>query len=132
MSEATERLERLLADELGECKDGDLTDRLAELDDLGKTAVLDNAYEDTRVFAALSNETRYRILRLLTTADEELCVCELTPLLDVSQSAVSHALSELAEARLVSRRQEGRWAYYDATERAEALLSALDSTENAA
>ncbi|MHB9288645.1 ArsR/SmtB family transcription factor [Halobacteriales archaeon Cl-PHB] len=127
MSEATERLERLLADELGECKDSDLTERLAELDDLGETALL-NPYEDTRVFAALSNETRYRILRLLVAAEDELCVCELTPLVDVSDSAVSHALSELAEARLVSRRQEGRWAYYDSTERAEALLSALDAT----
>lgn len=79
----------------------------------------------TAVFAALSSETRYRIVRYLTAIDGELCVCELTPLLAVSESAVSHALSELVSAGLVTRRKEGRWRYYDASDRASALVDAL-------
>jgi len=128
MSEATERLRRLLADELGECREEDIEDRLAELDDLEATTPLDTAYEDAQVFAALGSETRYRLARLLVAAGEELCVCELTPLVAVSDSAVSHALSELADAGLVERHRQGRWHYYAATGRAEALLAGLDET----
>ncbi|MFD1644198.1 helix-turn-helix domain-containing protein [Haloarchaeobius litoreus] len=50
----------------------------------------------------------------------------LDPLVDVSDSAVSHALSTLADAGLVDRRKEGRWRYYRATDRARALLAAVD------
>jgi DNA-binding transcriptional ArsR family regulator len=128
MSQATERLRRLLADELGDCREEDLTDRLAELDDLGETTALDRAPEDARVFGALASETRYRLTRLLVAAEDDLCVCELTPLIDVSDSAVSHALSELVDAGLATRRKDGRWHYYDATDRAASLLSALDAT----
>jgi DNA-binding transcriptional ArsR family regulator len=46
----------------------------------------------------------------------------------VSASAVSHALSDLHDAGLVTRRQAGTWRYYAPTDRAVALLDALDST----
>jgi len=128
MSEATERLRRLLADELGECREEDIEDRLAELDDLEATTPLDTAYEDAQVFAALGSESRYRLARLLVAAGERLCVCELTPMVAVSDSAVSHALSELADAGLVERHRQGRWHYYSATERARQLLDGLDET----
>ncbi|MFB6125397.1 MAG: ArsR/SmtB family transcription factor [Halanaeroarchaeum sp.] len=80
--------------------------------------------EQTSRFGALSSETRYRIVRYLAEAETELCVCELTPLLSVSDSAVSHALSELVTVGLVTRRKEGRWRYYETTETAEAMLAA--------
>ena len=41
---------------------------------------------------------------------------------------MSHALSDLTEAGLVTRRKNGTWRYYEATERATALLAALDRT----
>lgn len=128
MSEATERLRRLLADELGACREEDIENRLAELDDLEAGTSLETAYEDAQVFAALGSETRYRLARLLVAAGERLCVCELTPMVGVSDSAVSHALSELADAGLVRRHKQGRWHYYSATGRAEALLDGLDDT----
>jgi len=84
--------------------------------------------DDLDALTALGNDTRYRIVRLLAAADRELCVCEITPALDVSDSATSHALSELRSAGLVTRRKEGTWRYYAATERARALLDALDTT----
>ncbi|MEF8776615.1 MAG: metalloregulator ArsR/SmtB family transcription factor [Haloarculaceae archaeon] len=128
MSQTTERLRRLLADELGQSRPEDLEDRLAELDDLEESTPIASAPSDTRVFGALGSETRYRLMRFLLAAAEELCVCELTPLVDVSDSAVSHALSELVDAGLATRRKEGRWHYYDATERATAILEAFDAT----
>jgi DNA-binding transcriptional ArsR family regulator len=128
MSKATETLRSLLEDELGECCDGDVENRLAELDDLEERALDERAQSDVAVLDALAGETRYRLVRLLAAAEDELCVCELQPLMDVSDSTVSRSLSALADAGLVARRKEGRWRYYRATERAEALLDALDST----
>ncbi|WP_435362971.1 ArsR/SmtB family transcription factor [Haloarchaeobius sp. DYHT-AS-18] len=127
----TERLERLIADQLGECRAKDVDARVADLDDLRTDADLDRIDDHVAVFGALSNETRYRIVRLLAAADGELCVCEFDPLLDVSESAISHALSDLTSAGLVDRRKDGKWRYYRTTDRADALLDVLHETEGA-
>lgn len=132
MSDATGRLARLLEQELGECCEGAVEDRLAALDDLEEATPLSNTPTDIEVFGALGSETRYRLARLLVAADEELCVCELQPLVSVGSSAVSHALSDLAEVGLVERRQDGRWRYYRATDRAGRLLTTIDETRPAA
>lgn len=81
---------------------------------------------DVQMLATLGNDTRYEALRLITAADDAVCVCELEPALGVSQGAVSQALSRLFGAGLVERRKEGRWRYYTATPRAERLLNVLD------
>lgn len=83
---------------------------------------------DVRVFSALANDTRYEALRLLATAGEEVCVCELLGRLDVNQSTISRALAALYQADLVERRKDGRWRYYRTTPRAEKLLTAIDTT----
>lgn len=128
MAVETDRLRSLLADELGESSRTDVSRRLAELDELLDDADVARTAEDVRVLSVLGNETRYRIVRLLVTADDdELAVCEFEPLLDVSESAVSHALSTLADADLIERRKEGKWRYYRATPLAERLLGALDA-----
>lgn len=126
----TERLERLIADEVGECCGTDVDDRLTDLHALADGAAVDDAEEaaDVDALSALGSDTRYRLARLLATAEDDLCVCELEPLVDVSESAVSHALSTLTDAGLLTRRKEGKWRYYGATARAEALLDALDAT----
>ncbi len=87
---------------------------------------------DLDVLTAVSNETRYETLRLIATAEDGRCVCEIEPALGVSQSAVSQALSRLFAAGLVTRRKEGRWRYYEATPRANRLLSLLDETRGGA
>ena len=88
--------------------------------------------EDVRLLSAVGNETRYETLRYIAGAgDEGACVCELPPLIGVTQSTVSTALSRLHEAGLLSRRKEGRWRYYTATEEAEQLLETLDSRREA-
>ena len=96
--------------------------------DLSENALLD----DVRAFSALSNETRYETLRYVAGAGEVgACVCELPPLVGVTQGTVSNALSRLREAGLVSRRKEGRWRYYTATPAAKRLLSTVDELREA-
>jgi ArsR family transcriptional regulator, arsenate/arsenite/antimonite-responsive transcriptional repressor len=63
-----------------------------------------------RVFKALSDPTRLRIVWLL--AGRDLCVCELTYILDMSQSRVSHQLRLLRDADLVEDKRRGRWIIY--------------------
>ncbi len=120
MAEATNRIRRLIADELGDCCEEDVEQRLDELQALAETAFSNDGSRP--IFAVLGNETRYRIARTLAVADDELCVCELEPLVDVSESAVSHALSDLVDAGLITRRKEGNWRYYTTTALAEALF----------
>lgn len=120
-----ERLRRYLEDDLGTCQDEQFDRRVEQLEALDD-AVGDSIAQDVEILAALANETRYKIIRLLDAADSELCVCEFAPLLEVSDGAISHALSKLTDAGLVRRRKDGKWRKYRTTRRASALLIALD------
>jgi DNA-binding transcriptional ArsR family regulator len=124
MAESSTSIRNLLRAELGECCDEDVERRLENLDALAAEAFADDAAHP--VFAVLGDETRYRLARALAVADQELCVCELDPLVDVSESAVSHALADLVDAGLVTRRKEGNWRYYDATALATSLFETAD------
>ena len=64
----------------------------------------------TSYFKALSDETRLRILKLLE--DGELCVCDITAALQMTQPNISFHLSILKEAGLIKDRKEGRWNHY--------------------
>lgn len=61
-------------------------------------------------FKTLGDPGRARILFALHHS--ELCVCDLSALLSMSQSAVSHQLRVLKSARLVKNRREGKVVYY--------------------
>lgn len=124
MAESATRLRRLIEDEVGSCRDDDVERRLDELLSLADRAFNDDAVRP--LFDVLGNRTRYRLTRVLSAADGELCVCELEPLVDVSQSAVSHALSDLVEAGLVTRRKAGNWRYYRTTDVAGQLFDAAE------
>jgi ArsR family transcriptional regulator, lead/cadmium/zinc/bismuth-responsive transcriptional repressor len=62
------------------------------------------------LFKVLGDPTRIRIAYALSR--EELCVCDISNLLGVSQSAVSHSLRALRQMKLVRFRREGKIAYY--------------------
>ena len=62
------------------------------------------------VCRALSDETRFRIAWAL--AEEDLCVCELSDALEVSQSTLSNHLSKLRALGIVETRLDGSWVYY--------------------
>jgi DNA-binding transcriptional ArsR family regulator len=130
MSSQTERLERLITEESGGCCDADLEERLESLRSY-RSVVPTDSDADLTALKTLGNDTRYSIVRLLKAADRELCVCEINPIVEVSDSAISHALSDLYDAGLVTRRKDGTWRYYETTDRAEALLTALDETRAA-
>lgn len=62
------------------------------------------------LFKMFADPTRLKILSLLF--QEELCVCDISCLLEMSQSAVSHQLSVLRQNRLIKYRREGKNIYY--------------------
>lgn len=64
------------------------------------------------VFKALGDPHRVRIVNMLATAREAVCVCDLTGFLGLSQPTVSHHMRKLVEAGLLAREQRGVWAYY--------------------
>lgn len=128
MSKATERLHRYLEDELGECCDEDVDHRLEELDTLVAALGTERAEAELDVLSALGNETRYTLVRVLVAAGEELCVCELNAVVDVTESGLSHALSKLVDAGLVEGYKEGRWKKYRATNRAVTLVTVLEGS----
>jgi DNA-binding transcriptional ArsR family regulator len=65
----------------------------------------------SRLFSALSDPTRLKLLHALTVT-EELCVCDLAVLAELSVSAVSHQLRLLRDRDLVQARRDGRMVYY--------------------
>lgn len=74
---------------------------------------------------ALAHPGRLRILAMLRGG--ELCVCQMTAVLDLAASTVSAHLADLKRAGLVGERKDGRWVFHslDEGEAAEALLEPL-------
>lgn len=64
-----------------------------------------------QLFRSLGDVTRLRCLALLAQ-EGELCVCELTHALGLSQPMISRHLASLREAGIVSDRRAGVWIYY--------------------
>ncbi len=67
------------------------------------------------IFKALSDETRLRIIKLLE--EGELCVCDITAALDMSQPKVSFHLGTLKETDLIRDRKQGKWIHYRLNEK---------------
>ena len=67
--------------------------------------------QTARLFKALADETRLRILTLLL-AEGELCVCDIMASLRLPQSTASRHLAYLKNAGWVDDRREGLWVYY--------------------
>jgi ArsR family transcriptional regulator len=63
-----------------------------------------------KVFKALSDKNRLRIMKMLET--KPMCVCEITAVLSLAPSTVSKHLSLLHEAGLIEDRKQGRWVNY--------------------
>jgi DNA-binding transcriptional ArsR family regulator len=66
--------------------------------------------EASDIFRALGDVTRVRILDAISR--EELCVCDISALIGMNSSAVSHHLRTLRNLRLVRNRREGKKVYY--------------------
>ncbi|GAW96916.1 transcriptional regulator [Colwellia marinimaniae] len=62
-------------------------------------------------FKAMADDTRLKII-LLLRYESELCVCELTHALQLSQPKISRHIALLKQQQLLSERKSGRWVYY--------------------
>lgn len=62
------------------------------------------------IFKMLSDENRIRILNLLV--NQELCVCEIEAILEVTQSNASRHLNRLKNAKIIDPIKDSQWTYY--------------------
>ncbi|MEM3108496.1 MAG: metalloregulator ArsR/SmtB family transcription factor [Candidatus Bathyarchaeia archaeon] len=106
------RVERLTT--LGLCSTIDASRHLAELKGIVRDRVDEREVKiQSRIFRALSDPTRLKILRLLSV--REMCVCELMAALDAMQPTISYHLNILENTNLVKRKRKGRWMFYSLT-----------------
>ena len=85
--------------------------------------------ENTKLFKALSDPNRLRILKMLQT--KSLCVCEITDILKLATSTVSKHLSILRDVGFILEEKEGKWVNYminprPSDNRISSVLSTLD------
>lgn len=85
----------------------------------------DEAVATADVFKALADPARVRIVNVLATSGEPVCVCNLIDPLGLSQPTVSHHLKRLVDAGLLEREQRGRWAYFSLKPAAVERLAAV-------
>jgi ArsR family transcriptional regulator len=105
----SQRLKRLA--ESGICSSANASKYAEDLKKLANTIMsTESAKKKNKVFKALADEIRLRILSLLTT--REMCVCEIMVALDLTQPTASHHLGILENAGLVKDRKEGKWVFY--------------------
>jgi ArsR family transcriptional regulator len=90
-----------------------------------------DAQATAALFKALADPHRVKIVNLLATSPEPVCVCEFTGPLGLSQPTVSHHLKKLVTAGLLDREQRGTWAYYSLNRDALGRLAAVADLQGA-
>jgi DNA-binding transcriptional ArsR family regulator len=108
-SNTDKRLERLAKS--GLCSGETAPEYTAQLEELAdKNMSLKSAAKKKKLFKALADSTRLRILGLLMT--REMCVCEVMAALRLTQPTASHHLRILQDVGLTKDRKEGKWVFY--------------------
>lgn len=80
---------------------------------LAKPAITsEEAAVTAKLFKALSDPQRVRIVNLLANSREAVCVCDLTGVIGLSQPTVSFHLKKLVASGLVEHEHRGTWGYY--------------------
>jgi len=105
----SKRLERLVKS--GICPAEDVLNYASELRQLVHEITDENAVKtQSRLFKALADKTRLKILMLLDI--REMCVCEIMVALNLTQPTASHHLGILEAVGLVENRRQGKWVFY--------------------
>ena len=105
----SKRLERLVKS--GICPAEDVSKYASELRQLVHKITDENTVKtQSRLFKALADKTRLKILMLLGI--REMCVCEIMVALNLTQPTASHHLGILEAVELVKNRREGKWIFY--------------------
>jgi len=109
ISKIDKRLKRLAESGICSCETAsEYADELKELANKGPSS--ENSKAKGKVFKALADSIRLRILGLLSS--REMCVCEVMVALDLTQPTASHHLRILENVGLVKDRKEGKWVFY--------------------
>ncbi|NVM19793.1 MAG: winged helix-turn-helix transcriptional regulator [Candidatus Lokiarchaeota archaeon] len=91
--------------------DRDINDYLEDLERFRDEILSKEDFNETvNYFNALGNDVRYLIYNLI--GKKEMCVCELTATLNLSQSTISHHIHKLKQAGLIYGVQKGKFTYY--------------------
>lgn len=90
---------------------------------LTSATALDDVRPLSRLFRALGDETRMRIIALLVHG--ELCVCHVESALGLNQPNCSRQLGILKSAGIVDSRRDGTWVYYRITEQETASVTSV-------
>jgi ArsR family transcriptional regulator len=85
----------------------------------------DEAEATAELFRALGDPARVKILNVLATTEQPVCVCELVEPLGLTQPTVSHHVKKLTEVGVLDREQRGKWAYYSLRPEAATRLTGL-------
>jgi ArsR family transcriptional regulator len=88
------------------------------------------AHATAALFRALGDPARVRILNLLATRGEPICVCDLVAPLGLAQATVSHHLGKLVDAGLLTREERGKWSFFSIDPQACRRLGALVDFES--
>ena len=91
----------------------------------------EQATATAELFKALADPARVRIVNVLATSEDAVCICNLIEPLGLSQPTVSHHMKKLLEAGLVEREQRGRWAYFSLKRDAVEKLAAVADLKGA-
>jgi ArsR family transcriptional regulator len=67
---------------------------------------------EVKVFKALADKTRLRIMSSLVRSKKDLCICELMDTLKLEHYNISKHVKELKNAGLVTERKEGKYVFY--------------------
>lgn len=77
---------------------------------MGRMPEEESLYDLAELFKVFGDSTRIKILWALV--ESEMCVCDIAYLLNMTQSAISHQLRVLKQAKLVKNRKEGKIVFY--------------------
>jgi ArsR family transcriptional regulator len=91
----------------------------------------EQATATAELFKALADPARVRIVNVLATSEDAVCICNLIEPLGLSQPTVSHHMKRLLDAGLVERDQRGKWAYFSLRPEAAETLAAVADLKGA-
>jgi DNA-binding transcriptional ArsR family regulator len=114
MKKVDQRLKRLTETDF--CEANTVEKYRGELIQLAdEVADIETAKKQRKLFKALSDEKRLRIVKLLRV--KEMCICELMICLDMTQPNLSHHIQILENCGIVNRTKKGKWVYCSLADR---------------
>jgi ArsR family transcriptional regulator, arsenate/arsenite/antimonite-responsive transcriptional repressor len=109
MKAPDKRLQTLAASGICSCQNA--SKYASELKEIADNQLnINTSQTNSKIFKALADSTRLRILGLLSL--REMCVCEVMVALNLTQPTASHHLRILENVGLVKDRKEGKWVFY--------------------